>query len=153
MSDTSQAQEEPESENFLTRKYGPLPGWAWGLGTVVLVYLYLRVKGGSASTTSTTGTGTSTGTSNALSSNLVAVAEPQPVLDGTYQVSVQPAVDTYSNNQTTSGSSTQGVTGTATPSGVLTGADTTSANATQTTQVQPQTQSSSPQTQQTPTSG
>lgn len=138
---------ESSDGNFITQKYGPLPGWAWVLITVLVVYLYLRYRQNkTASTTTTTGTGTSTGTSNALTSNLVGVEQPVPVLDGTYQVQVTPENSPSSINSTTANNSTQGVATSSPPSGSLTGTDQAN-NAAQTTNVQPQTQPSSPQTQ------
>lgn len=134
--------------NMFTRRYGPLPGWAWILITFAIVYVFLkwRSRKQAPTTTTGTGTGTGTGTSNALSSNLVGVQEPVPTLAGTYTVSVQPAQSLYSS---TTPNSTQGVATPTPSSGSLFGTKTTTANANNTANVQPQTLTSSPQTQQT----
>lgn len=110
MSDISTTTTEGQPQgNMFTRRYGPLPGWGWLVITFALVFLYMKWKSGKTQKTGTTiGTGTSTGSSNALTSNLVGVQEPVPTLAGTYQVSVQPAQDIYTN---TSNSSTQGISG------------------------------------------
>lgn len=141
--------------NFFTQKYGPLPGWAWIIVTFALVYIYMKYKSSKSSTsttTTTTGTGTSTGTSNALTSNLVGVEEPVPVLNGTYQISVTPENSPSSVNTSVGSTSTQGFGQGQPAAGSLNGTETSSNNAAPTISVQPQTQSSSPQTQSTPTS-
>lgn len=149
-----QPQPQPSGENFLTRKYGPLPAWGWLVGTIVVVYIFLRMRSsGQQQATGTTGT-TTAGAPNALTSNLVGVAQPTPTLDGTYQVTVSPSNAPSPVYAQTGSSSTQGMpSGSSPPSGSLTGTSTTSTNANQTTQVQPQTQPSSPQTQQSTTMG
>lgn len=147
MSPPPEPEEPSPTGGFLTAKYGPLPAWAWGLAALVIAFLYLKYKQNKSSPTTgtqATGTGTTTGTSNALSSNLVGVSEPTPVLDGTYQVTVQPSVDAYSNSQTTTGMSTQGLANGSPPSGTLQPGSVPESPA---PNVQPQTQSSSPQTQ------
>lgn len=144
---------EPEREpqgNFLTQKYGPLPAWGWAAGAAVLAYLFLQYQAKKKKAVSATGTpGTSTGT-NALSSNLVGVSQPTPVLDGTYQVTVAPENSPNPIYSSTANGSTQGVGGSGPAAGTMQAG---SATDTSTQNVQPQTQSSSPQTQGSPTTG
>lgn len=146
---------EPEQEsgggNFLTQKYGPLPAWGWGAIAMGLAYLYLRYTANKQKTSAaTTGTGTTSGASNALSSNLVAYSQPQPGLNGTYQVTVAPENAPNPMYASTTNSSTQGVANGGPSSGSL---QPGSIPVTSTQDVQPQTQPSSPQTQSTPTTG
>lgn len=62
----------PSGGNALTKKYGPLPGWAWALVAGVGVYVVVRyIKGKKAATTSTT-------TAAGASTTPVAVGGPTP---------------------------------------------------------------------------
>lgn len=137
MSPPPEPQQAAESGgNMFTRKYGPIPGWGWILLAIAGVYLYSKYQQSKQSATTTTTT-TGTAQPNALTSNLVGVAEPVPTLAGTYQVSVQPASGI---TDTTGNTSTQGVATPSPPSGQLTGQNTTTSNANSTAQVtQPQT--------------
>lgn len=124
--------------NMFTRKYGPLPGWAWLLITAAAFYAFSKYRSSKQAQTTQTTTGTQQ--PNVLTSNLVGVQEPVPTLAGTYQVSVQPAQNIYT--QPGSGS-TQGVATPNVPSGQLSGTNTTTTNANGTAAVaQPQTQGS-----------
>src|SRR5215471_7316402 len=132
--------------NFLTQKYGPLPGWGWLLITVVVVFVVLKMRSSKQSTTGTTTGGTSaTGTNTALSSNLVAFQEPVPTLSGSYQVQVTPENAPNSIYASTQNSSTQGTVTGKVPSGEMPWAGAPAPSPA--VNVQPQTQSSSPQTQ------
>lgn len=52
------------ADNILTKKYGPLPGWAWGLVGVggFLVVRYLRARSAAAASSSTTASPVTGGT-------------------------------------------------------------------------------------------
>jgi hypothetical protein len=144
-------QEDQGGGNFLTRKYRGVPAWTILLGIVAIVFLFLKYKSNQQAkqqAATTPGTGTSTGTSAGLTSNLVGVQQPTPQLDGTYQVSISPESQPspiYAQTPTAmTAASAQPA------AGGLSGTDVTMANANSTAAVQPQTQSSSPQTQQSP---
>jgi hypothetical protein len=136
--------------NFLTQKYGPLPGWSWLLITVISVFIFLKMRSSKQSSTTGTTTGgtNTTGTNTALSSNLVAFQEPVPTLNGTYQVQVTPENAPNSIYATTPNTSTQGVTPSSPPTGALPWGGRIEVPApSPAVNVKPQTQSSSPQTQ------
>lgn len=131
---------------LLTQKYGPLPAWGWLVVTVIVVFVFLKLKSSKSQSTATgtTGTTDTTGTNAALSSNLVAFQQPVPTLNGTYQVQVTPENAPNSVYASTGNTSTQGVGGPGVPTGTMTPG---SIPANPAINVQPQTQSSSPQTQ------
>lgn len=141
---------EPEEEgggNFLTRKFRGIPAWTILLAVVLIVYVYLRYKSNQQTKTQATTTpGTSAGTQAGMTSNLVGVQQPTPIIDGTYQVTVSPEnlpSSVYAATPTPVQSPQPAA-------GGLSGTDTTMANANSTAAVQPQRQPSSPQTQQGP---
>lgn len=136
--------------NFLTQKYGPLPAWGWLLITVILVYIYMRYQSNkTASTTGGTTSTSTTGTNSALTSNIVGVQQPTPVLDGSYQLTITPDQAPQSINQSQASEGFQ----ISTPPAQTLSSTNQSLSGNAGTNVQPQTQSSSPQTQSTPTTG
>jgi hypothetical protein len=134
--------EEQGRGNFLTAKFHGIPAWTILVVVLALAFIYFKIKSNKqASTQATTTPGTPSGTSAGLTSTLVGVQQPTPILDGTYQVSISP------ENQPSSVYSATTLQPASTTAGGLAGTDTTMANANSTAAVTPQTQPSSPQTQ------
>lgn len=67
----------------LTRKYGPLPGWAWGLIVIVAAYAYMRYSNNKKAAAQAAAQAQSQGTSSDLGtvpvSNMTTAAQPMPI--------------------------------------------------------------------------
>jgi len=80
--------------NFLTKKYGPLPGWAWGLIVAGAAYFYLSYRKKQAAAAAAAAQANSQGVSSNLGnvpvSNLTTAAQPMPIQLGDTFVTTPP---------------------------------------------------------------
>jgi hypothetical protein len=86
----------------LTRKYGPLPGWAWGLIVIALAYFYMQYsskkKAAAAAQQAAQNQGVSSNLGTVPVSNMTTTAQPMPIQLG----------DTFVNTGGGGGVSTNG---------------------------------------------
>lgn len=105
--------------DVITRKYGPLPGWAWLLIVAGIAYFYLEYRkkkqASTAAAQQTQQTGTNSSTPNVPVSNLTTAAQPMPIQLGDTFVDT----GTGSGVSTTSGSPVTTVIGPTTASNSL----------------------------------